>query len=347
MTYSDEGKNKTFGEPSHSEDSEEVEDVLRNRGYDSDTIERGNRFYYGKRFPEGNPEKQANKIEARLYRIYPEKYLVEKYQDDIVNKLYSISIMADKESRHLKTPFSYHSELKLSSFDDIDALILDHSVIWGMTTNSKQIKLENPDILDERTRYKVESMFSDFQDVLDEVDGDLKTIKGDEIFNRGKVYQEVLSSLSRTSVVSWEKPFELIDSILRYRDLFDIDIRHPDDILEEAGDFCFLNGYNRYYDYEFIDCLGEISRPLVISTKAEEFEDLYGCSDENKTCDPEDAAIIEAAGEEYDKFAVITYDSDFSYDKELNRLGEEVGSEAVPLLPDCANFILRSLAEKQ
>ncbi len=347
MSSFDETVFKALSEVSGGENLRNFQEVLEGRGYDIDTLEKVEDFYYGMKLPTGHAEEQANKIEARLYKVYPERHLEGKYNNESVDKLHSIASNVKRSSKHLQVPFSYHSEIELSDFKDMEALIFDHSVVWGIIDQSKKIKLENPDMLQRRARDKVEGMAEELEDVLDDLDYDLQAVDGRRILDKGKIYEEVIRSLSRTTVVSWEKPLELIDNVLEYRNSgVNLDIRHPDDMLTEAGDYCTRNGYNKHYDYEFIDCLEEISRPLPISNKYKNKEHPSDSSHKEKSYDPEDAAIIEAAGEEYDKFAVITYDSDFKNNRDLKDLEKDVGSESVPLLPDCADFILKCLFEE-
>ncbi len=109
---------------------------LRGRGYSWDTALAVDEFYEDERLPEGGPREQADVIEARLHRIYPERYLHDRFEDAAVNRAYSTVCNVMKEQEGGIVPRPFYGDLEVSAFKDIDAIYLDHSAIYTVTDRS-------------------------------------------------------------------------------------------------------------------------------------------------------------------------------------------------------------------
>ncbi len=299
---------------------EEIRKELEKRGYNEDTWSKVKEFYHMNILPSGDPEEKARKIESRLYKIYPEKYFEEKFENEEINNIYSVSLRKKNDGRHLVLPFSYQDELELSEFDGVDGVVLDHSVVYSIMERSSTIKLDN--MLDK----KVEPL----KRVLDEIEERGESLRSVDPYG---LAEDVKESISKTTSVQWYKPLELMDNILTWRKRGDvyIDLCYPDDLKEKATLHASRTGGNGIYrQIETINLLEDIGEPLDIPKSLKKsFEKDFKTMAEDKT-------IIEVAKEKYEKPMIVTYDSDF---KEL------VDGEVFSMLPDCANFVLRCTIE--
>ncbi|MFP4116809.1 MAG: hypothetical protein ACLFQ8_02590 [Candidatus Aenigmatarchaeota archaeon] len=270
------------------EDPKAVKDEFLDRGYDEDTW--FNVLEYYRRngsFPHGELGKRADKISARIHEI-DDRFLERKFDSEEVNKLYSIASGMDRENNIQRSPLTYHDELKLSDFKDLEALVLDHNVIYGLFENSPQLKFKKQD--------GTEHIF----------------------------------------YVEWQKPLELIDNCLKLQE--DVDLRYPGNVFEDASKYCDKNGYNKYLSFEFMKNLKKVGRPLPISYHSERLKETLDCN--------EDASIILSSSEEYDKFGVVTYDNHFTKNGELEEVIDDIDADMFPLLPDCANLIVKCLRKE-
>ncbi|GEM_PF-3049760 len=304
--------------------SREREDQLRKEleklGYDKAEWEKVREFYHMNMLPCGDPEEKAKKIESRLYKIYPEKYFEERFENEELNSIYSVALQKKMDGRHLVLPFSYQDELELHKFHDVDGIVLDHSIVYSIMERSGNIKL------DKGVNKRIEPLY----DVLNEIKRSGERLNSIDPYHLG---EEIKETMSKTSMVPWYKPLELMDNVVTWRRNGDayIDITYPGDLKEKATLHANGTGGDGIHrEMEIINLLEEIGEPLDIPkwlkrSFEDDFQDMA-----------EDRAIIEVAKEKYERPMIITYDSDFK------NLAQD---EALPMLPDCANFVLRCTIE--
>jgi len=316
------------------EDPEALQEEFLSRGYDKNTWLEVVKYYNdGGTLPDAdNTKRKVDKVEARLHKIYPEKYFLEEFETDEINEIYSITCSMRGRPDAQKLPFSFHD--KIPDLTDLDAVVIDHSILRSIIEKTDKIKLEDCDDLEERLK--------PLKRTLDEVYDDI------DVVNCGYLEEDMKDCISKSTAVSWKKPLEFLDELekLRREEEVDIDIRHPDDLktraLWHALDY---TNHNVLQEFKIINTLNEISQELPVS----EYD--IGKDDE---------AIAETAAEDYDKFLVLTYDNDFidnlRYDNlwdlleenksKFQEIEEEKDCEIIPMLPSCAYSIFEPLAKE-
>ena len=311
------------------EDPEALQEEFLSRGYDKNTWLEVVKYYNdGGTLPDAdNTKRKVDKVEARLHKIYPEKYFLEEFETEEINELQSITSNISGECDGQNIPSSYGP--KISKLEDLEAFVLDHSVFYSMINKTKKIKLEDQDKLSSRIEPLVK--------VLDEVEGEL-TVSGYDFLC------DFMDSFSKTTDVSWKKPLELLDDVIRLREqeVIDVEIRYPNNLKSKVRECKGKNeNYNIEQDLELIKCLNEFANKLNIERYIKN-EKLRPYIDTKE----EDGAIIKACADDYNKAAILTYDSDFKEDDYLKCIEMKTDSEIFPLLPSCAYSIFEPLAKE-
>lgn len=312
---------------------ETIKEEFLNRGYDKNTWSKIVEYYNDEgTFPSGSSKQQVDKIESRLYQIYPEQYFLGEFENESVNEIYSITRSMRGHPDGQKLPFSFHTEMP--DLEDLEAIVIDHGIIRSIIEKTDKIKLEDCEGLEKR--------LEPLKDTLDEVYEDLDVVRC------GYLEDDVRDSVSKSTTVSWKKPLEFLDDVvsLRKQGKIDIDIRHPDDLQTRTMSYVVnYTNHNVSQEFEIIHSLEEISDGLPVS---------------KYKMGQDDEAIVRTASEEYDKFMVLTYDSDFTdkltYDTlwdllegekpEFMEIEEENNCKAIPMLPSCAYSIFEPMVEE-
>lgn len=232
----------------------EVRGILQERGYGEREWEKVTDFYRGKEFPCGNPKAQADKIEVRLPKIYPEKYRHDKFNNDKVNEIYSIIQQNNRVGEIKCMPVSHHNEIDLCEFEEIDAVFLDHNVIYDMLDKVEKRRVDPKD--DEKEFkmpwYKPLEMVDNIIEWQEEDEIDLDLRYPGDLRDKACLY----ASKEDMEYIELQRELEVINCFKRIGKPMEIPRRHVEELREDfrdmAEDMTILDRLDYFYQNPLI-----------------------------------------------------------------------------------------------
>ncbi|MFB6216824.1 MAG: hypothetical protein ABEJ72_07640 [Candidatus Aenigmatarchaeota archaeon] len=132
-----------------------VIEKLDSFGYGDDTVGKVEEYYKDGKLPHGDSRERARKIESRLHRIYPEKFLSDRYENEPLNHIFSIVQTTENEENLWVIPEEHYRDLDPGYNGCVDGIYFDHCTLYNVF-NRTNVLVEPPvDILEPDDMYEI------------------------------------------------------------------------------------------------------------------------------------------------------------------------------------------------